>query len=280
MRASCGGHVRRAPGQRDERLAEVLGHDRHGARAVERGLADQEVVEARAERVHVRAVVDVVADRLLRRDVVGAADERALLRDLVVAVERLGQAEVGHLDDPLGAQHEVRGLHVAVDHPGPLRGAQAVRDLDHGLARLLGRHRLAPPEDRVEVAAAHPLHGEVERLLASRGRAPADVVDGDDVRVAELRLRARLAQEAVDHPGLAGHVAPQHLDGHGAVQRGVPRGVDLSHAPLAEARLDHEVIERGADQAVVGRRGGGQAAVARGHRLRERRRIVPHGDRG
>src|SRR6185295_275516 len=117
-----------------------------------------------ADREQVAAPVEGDAARLLGAHVRGRAQQAARGREVVHGVGHAGDAEVeavGHL----------RG-----------QGCGAL----HGQAPGGG-------DDAVEAHAVDELHGQVAHAVRL-----ADVVDGDDVRVLELRGDHRLALEAVD----------------------------------------------------------------------------------
>src|SRR3989304_915072 len=65
-------------------------------------------------------------------------------------------------------------------------------------------------------------HQEVHPILAS------DVIERADVRMVQARDGTGLALEAVTKSGVVGQVRRQDLDGHGAIESGVLRLVDLS----------------------------------------------------
>ena len=76
----------------------------------------------------------------------------------------------------------------------------------------------------------------LHREVGGRPGAP-DEVDGDDVGRGELRLRARLAEEAVERERVV-TARDDHLDGHAAIERAVVREVDDAHTATADLALD------------------------------------------
>ena len=200
-------------------------------------------------------------------------------------VAQLRDAEVEDLHEVLARarlhDHDVAGLHVAVDDPGVVRLGERPEDLlaDLGDAPLGERAGLA--EHGREVLAGDVLHREVE--------APAGVVDlaevedPDRVRVGEARDDPRLVEEAVDRAGLAGEVAPQDLEGERLAHPDVLGPVDRAHAALADER-DEPVAIR--DDAVHEPAGAGEVgrlaqvgAAARAEVHRPRRGIAPRSRR-
>ena len=101
--------------------------------------AREHLVEDRAERKNVRAMVRGLAAHLLGRHVADRSHDRARLgrgdggrglRAVARAAGDAGEAEVENLD-VTGFRHEdVLGLQVAVDDSLPVRGRQAVGNLD------------------------------------------------------------------------------------------------------------------------------------------------------
>jgi len=117
-------------------------------------------------------------------------------------------------------------------------GADRVDDREHQRDRLAGaRHepRRVLRDHAVERLSVDQRHREVVLPLEL-----AHVIDGDDVRVRDLRGRARLHEEALDL--LVGTVlaAGEDLEGDDAVQLRVDRPVDDPHPPLAE--LSEELV--------------------------------------
>src|SRR5207244_4509099 len=90
-------------------------------------------------------------------------------------------------------------------------------------------------QDLPERLSIHELHGDVEGGV--RG---ADVVNRDDVRMAQRRGGSGFLLEALAAVGVRGELAGQHLDGDLAAQPRIPCAVDLSHASGAQRREDLE----------------------------------------
>ena len=160
-------------------------------------------------------------------------------RPLVVRAP--GEAEVGDPDGAVAPEQDVGRLEVAVDQPGRVGGREPLPGRDEALANLLPRVRLAlgsGVDPALEAAAVDELHGHEHPLAVG-----PDVVDGDDVGVAELGHRLGLAQESALALGRGhgpGAAREQQLDGDLAVELGIVGGVDLPHAADAEP-LEHDV---------------------------------------
>jgi hypothetical protein len=91
----------------------------------------------------------------------------------------------------------------------------------------------------LEIDALHVLHGDV-----GLPRVLADVVDGDDVGMAEAAGGLGFAQEP--HAVLRGvrGAQGQRLHGHPAVEPRVPRQVHGAHAAATEDAFDHVLPDR------------------------------------
>ena len=77
------------------------------------------------------------------------------------------------------------------------------------------------------------LHHEERRAVVL-----ADVVERADVRMIELRDRARFAVEPLAELRVGGEALGQDLDRDGAIEARVARLVDLAHAARADRRRD------------------------------------------
>ena len=83
----------------------------------------------------------------------------------------------------------------------------------------------------VQVDAVDELHRQVAGAAAL-----VELVDGDDVLVAELGGVAGLAAETLQGVGLRRHVRRQDLQGHLALEHGVDGLVDRPHAAGGDVR--------------------------------------------
>ncbi len=144
-RVQVGGHRLHARSQGHRLVVEHGEDDLHRRVARERRLAEEELVQRRAEAVDVGSTIDVAAaPRLLRRHVRGRAEEHASLGDALLSALVAREAEVhhdraiaplvGHLDE------DVPGLHVAVKDAERVPLVQRARDVAHGHHLLEQRH--------------------------------------------------------------------------------------------------------------------------------------------
>ncbi len=206
---------------------QVLGHE---------GRAAGEALEQhRAQREQVGAGVEVGrAAGLLRRHVRRRPQHQPGLRHPVRGLPALGDAEVEEAD-PVDApvdEEDVARLHVPVNDPAGVRGAERLRDA-RGEGDAVAQRELAFGEVGVEVVPLQPLHGEVG--VPGR-RAPVRHV-ADDAGVRDLRQERSLAEEAIR---LGGPLGAQHLEGDGVPRVPVLRPEDLAHPARAGDALDLE----------------------------------------
>ena len=132
-------------------------------------------------------------------------------------------------------------------------------DLLHQRELLVERH-LAVGDRVLEVLALEQLHRH-EHLVVLE----AELVDGDDVGMAQQRDRLRLAHEALAHRLVRVEAGRDALDGDVAVQHRVVGAEDLAHGPLAELADDLVLAD------LLGSAHPGGRASPRAFRLRERR---------
>ena len=162
-------------------------------------------------------------------------------------------------------QHDVVGLHVAVDDAVLVRLSEGAADLAKDRVGARRVHRAAPFEGAREALALDELHDE-EELPLRRG---AEVVDLDRVRVLELGDRRHLALEAGLNGGIARELFVERLDGDLAclgAELLLPF-VDGAHPPFAEQLHDAKLTPEDLAEERIGagdrrRRAGGAAVLA------------------
>ena len=113
--------------------------------------------------------------------------------------QHLGEAEVEDLQQPVGSDHQVLRLQVAVDDAGAVGPRQAVGELGAEVEQLGDGQRPAR-ETAPQRLALDVLHDHV--VLARLAGRLADVVDLDDVRVVEGGGGAGLPVEPVQQLGI------------------------------------------------------------------------------
>ncbi len=221
--------------------------------AAERRAPGEQLVEDRAERVHVGRGADVARPpaRLFRGDVARGTHHSAGARADVAAerfVEPLRESEVGDLRDEPGARGPERGTghqralgrlalgvqeHVARFQVA-VNDARGVRELHRSredLDQLGGA--LVVPRGAAEVLREAPAFNKFQRQV----RVPAglaDVENLDDVRVLERGDRFGLALEPLALGRSGVDAGQDHLQRDGAVQVQLPGLVNDPHPPAPD----------------------------------------------
>ncbi len=139
-------------------------------------------VQHHAGGVDVRAGINAVASRLLGGNVVYRA--QGLLRQRLSRVGKTRDAKVGDLHAAVTQHHDVLRLDVAVDDAAAVGVAQSAHDLRDEVQRFAPVHAAAPLHVLLERDAVDQLHDDVLKVGVG-----GDIVDRDDIRVAELRDR-------------------------------------------------------------------------------------------
>jgi hypothetical protein len=171
--------------------------------------------EGGAQRPQVGGRADGLGLDLLGRHVGGRADHQPGGGQPGVALDR-GDAEVGQLGGAVLADHDVLGLEVAVDDPGPVGGLQRVQQAQPEPGGPLRAERPAGADQLLQGRGRDQLHDD-EVLAAVVG----DVVDGDHAGVAEPGGRPRLPR----------HPRPQASRSAASTPRGRSTSLSATGAP-------------------------------------------------
>jgi hypothetical protein len=124
---------------------------------------------------------------------------------------------------PALREHDVAGLHVAVDDPSFVGGSQRIGDLNPVLEGLVDRQLPACEPGGEGLALQVPSRG-------SRSRSGGQHRTAANVRMGEHRHGAGLAFEPLPGSRIAGQLSREHLDGDRAVEACVARPVQFAHA--------------------------------------------------
>ena len=149
------------------------------------------------------------------------------------AAAQLGQTEVQDLHEPVGRDHHILRLEIAMHDPGGVRLAHAVSELRGNLQNLSHRQRCLL-QKRAQGVPLDVLHHDVRRSA----RHGADLVDRDDVGMVQGRGGPCLLPEAREALGTVGKSLREELDGDIAVQVAVAGAVHFAHTPDAEQLED------------------------------------------
>jgi hypothetical protein len=188
--------------RRGRRLHQPPHHDGACVGAGERRLTRQRFEDNGAQAVHVAALVGTAFPaRLFRTHVERRPHRNAGIRHRrrELLVRRARQTEVGQQRVPLGGEHDVLGLDVAVDHAVGM----SVRQRFPQLGRELRRLRLAQGAARFQSVPQRPgfneRHGEPQSAAGDTG-----VEQWQDVRMLQTREGQDLTLEALGAQLLAG----------------------------------------------------------------------------
>jgi hypothetical protein len=227
------------------RLRHQLGDHRLRARARDRRLAGEHLVEHRGERVDVAACVDsTVARCLLGRHVLRRAEREPRLRESIATGFLHGErdAEVGEHRLTL-LDEDVLRLDVAVDELLAVRVVQRTRHLLRDRECLLDPELVLPIQLVAERLAADEGEDVVEEAVRLAG-----VDEGEDVGMIEPRRDLDLGEEPLGTEHGA-ELGAKDLEGDVAVELAVAGEVDDRHATGAELALDDvAVVERSCNQ--------------------------------
>ena len=170
--------------------------------------------------------------------ITAARDGRPARQPRVRSADDLCEAPVEDVDLAEVAEHDVAGLEVAVDDAARVGEVDGLADAGEGGEELAPRELadgvVLPHAQRVDDALeGHPadaLHREVQRAVGIA----AEVVDGDDGRVLELPLHARLPEEPRAGVAVRAAAGLHALDGDVAPDAAVDAGPHDAHPALAE----------------------------------------------
>jgi hypothetical protein len=197
---------------------------------------------------------------LLRRHEVERADARIALER---GVRRARDAEVDELGRA-GAEHDVGGLHVAMDQSTLVDHAEAGEELAPDPHHIVRWQATA----RVELLSQRPM--PVEQLHDDEVRRPIAprVVHVDEAGMSQGGRRARLREEAGRELRIVRERRREDLDGHVALEPSVTRPVDTGHPTPRQQAVDAVALRERAPDHRIGV--GGRPA-------RQRPRRVAHG---
>ena len=229
----------------------------------QRQFAGEHFVKHNTERIDIRAMVHGLRVlHLLRRHVMRCADDLAFLSDwgssLALrppATHRMGEgrgegrasthnsgnAKVSDLHPALFVEQDVLRLDVAVDDAFIVRELERLANLRDDLQRL-ARRQFARLLQLSQVKSIDKLHDEEGQSVGL-----AELMDGDDVRMAQSRQRAGLAIEPLGKTWPARGLRRENLQRHKTVERRLTGFINGPHAPLADESEDFELWKQAGD---------------------------------
>ena len=199
----------------------------HSAVALEGQTARQHFIQHHAGAVDITAGVQSVALGLFGRNIVDAAQR--FLRQRLMGVCQTGDAEVSHLDAAVPQYHDVLGLDIPVDDPPAVGVTETTHDLGDEMQRFPPVHVAPALHILLQCNAVNQLHDNIIRPLRA-----GDVVNGDDIGVAQLSDRQRFIPEAAAELRVLRQLAFQYFDGHKPVKAMTLGLIDIGHTAGAD----------------------------------------------
>jgi hypothetical protein len=226
----------------------MRGEHRLRRRTLERRLPRQHLVAHHREGVNVGASVDVALPRrLLGRHIARRADRHPGVRQPAAAArlgQRPGHAEVGE-DGMVLLQEDVFGFDVAMDHALGVRVCKRVGDLVDDANRVRDGDLALPSEPVPQRFTRHVRHDVVQQAVACPGGEY-----GKDVGVLEVRGKLDLQLESRGGD-VARELGRQKFDDDLAMERGLLRQEEATHAASRELLLDSVGVAQGALEALT-----------------------------
>ena len=188
------------------------------------------------------------------------------------AGRQLGDPEVEHFDSPLGREHDVRRLDIAVDDLKSVSRADCIGQCDANFKQSI----IGIPPRGINSRSVLPSTSSIVRKV--QVLALLDRMNRDDVGVIERGDRACLARKPGATVSIGGALGRQNLDRHVPTEPWVMRAVDVAHPtgtdegrdavrPETRARNEARRIREGDDRPVEER-------VARGVRREQPRQLL------
>ena len=227
-------------------LGDVLEEDERGVLPCEREVQGGHLVQHNPEGVDVGAAVEWLPLGLFGGHVVGCARYHADLAEVGFA-QRPCQPKIGQHHLPALGEHDVGGLHIAVNHVKRVgeiertgHGADDAQEFEGGkLARFL----LVAFDF---VAQGCPFDEFHDHVVDVQLGVVVEIEDLDDVGVAQLGNAGRFALKTADEPLVLGQMVVQDFDGHRSLEGGLLGAVDAGHSPTAETGFEVVFVGDGA----------------------------------
>ena len=197
-------------------------------------LAGQHLIRHDAQRVEIAAGVEVtIARGLLGRHVRRRADGHAGGREprcLATVARGAGNAEVGHQRAPVDTvQQDVVGLDITMNDTAGVRVRQRIGHFMQCTSDVVDRQRTALLQSGGEVVAVDAGHHEKDEIADF-----VDRINRDNIRMAQLCGRFRLAQEARPDVAPERQLRRQQLDSHEPFEALVAGPIDDAHATATD----------------------------------------------
>ncbi len=200
---------------------------------------DEHLVKNDPQRIEVGAVINLRTPGLFWRHVLWCAHQHAGARKLLRLCSRLGDAKIGQGDMIALAHKDVGRLDIAMHKALSMGIVQGSGDLFDDVRCPVGRQRTLLLDDLLQGMALEILHDDiVDAVLVP------DVVDDDDIGVAQSSSGLSFSLEALDELLIVAELGWKRLDGHVTVEGWLIGAVDNGHATPPEL-VDDLVIANG-----------------------------------
>ena len=218
-------------------------------RTSKRQLQGQHFVEQRPERIDIGARVHGAAGDLLGRHIGRCSDRMSRLGNVGARLglelglaHQLGDTPIEKEHFAVLADHDVGRLDVAMHDPFEVRIFECERHLQENLHQAGHREAAQGPgvfslDELKDVMKRRPLH-HGHRVVRELLFGDAHLVDGDDVRMAQLGENLRLFEKTPELPLV--DTVSHRLEGDMAPQVLVENEKDFTHAAFAEL-AEHDV---------------------------------------
>ena len=194
-------------------------------------VAGEHLVEQHAKAVQIGAGIDPLAANLLGTHIARRTDRQSGTGHDRAAAEGFGNAKVGQHRVAVLTKQDVLRLDIAVNDIAAVCVIQSADD-GPGDGQRFGQ-RQTGADTLLQGAAGQVFHRQIIGALV-RG----DVIDGNDVRIAELGDDAAFAQEALGEFLIGGQNRLDDLERDMAMQGFLHCQVDDGHATLPEFAFD------------------------------------------
>ncbi len=211
----------------------MLVSDCQRALSLEGGTPGEHLVEHHSQRVDVGAGIHRGALRLLGAEIAGGPDHGPGSGEFLGVVPCPDDPEVGHFHRAIPSEQDVPRLDIAMDQPRPVCHGERRRSLGSDLGRSSGEERPVGAQHLAQRAPVHQLHHD-----EIGGAVFAPVVYGDDVGVAQVGRRLRLAPEAADKGVVGAVLGMENLDGHTSTEKTVARREHVGHSTAGDETFD------------------------------------------
>ena len=156
-------------------------------------------------------------------------------------IEDLRDAEIGDLHATTRIEQDVLRFDVAMQNALRVGELKRIADGRDDLERLI-RREPTRPHGLAQIHAIDELHDEI-----SKATALTKIMHRDDARMAEAGEHTAFAIKALRKARRGREGLGQHFEGDDAVELGLPRFENRTHAAVTDEAEDFKVWKRGGD---------------------------------